>query len=65
MRAAVMLRYFEDMTEPEIAATIGIRLRMVGYHLIRQFISGKRAHANTVHTDPPGAVPGAPAAARS
>src|SRR5690242_2945689 len=26
MRAAVMLRYFEDMTEPEIAATLGISL---------------------------------------
>src|SRR5690349_23939529 len=26
MRTAVMLRYFEDMTEPEIAATLGISL---------------------------------------
>jgi DNA-directed RNA polymerase specialized sigma24 family protein len=24
MRAAVMLRYFDDMTEPEIAAALGI-----------------------------------------
>ena len=29
MRAAVMLRYFEDMTEPEIAATLGISLGTV------------------------------------
>jgi len=29
MRAAVMLRYFEDMTEPEIAATPGISLGTV------------------------------------
>ena len=29
MRTAVMLRYFEDMTEPEIAATLGISLGTV------------------------------------
>jgi len=29
MRAAVMLRYFEDMTEQEIAATLGIGLGTV------------------------------------
>jgi RNA polymerase sigma-70 factor (sigma-E family) len=29
MRAAVMLRYFEDMTEPEIAAALGISLGTV------------------------------------
>jgi RNA polymerase sigma-70 factor (sigma-E family) len=29
MRAAVMLRYFEDMTEPEIAAVLGISLGTV------------------------------------
>ncbi|HET9966689.1 MAG TPA: SigE family RNA polymerase sigma factor [Streptosporangiaceae bacterium] len=29
MHAAVMLRYFEDMTEPEIAATLGISLGTV------------------------------------
>src|SRR5580693_8202602 len=29
MRAAVMLRYFEDMTESEIAATLGISLATV------------------------------------
>jgi RNA polymerase sigma-70 factor (sigma-E family) len=29
MRAALMLRYFEDMTEPEIAATLGISLGTV------------------------------------
>src|SRR6266480_742803 len=29
MRTAVMLRYFEDMTEPEIAAALGIRLGTV------------------------------------
>src|SRR5690242_12748541 len=29
MRAAVMLRYFEDMTEPEIAATLDISLGTV------------------------------------
>jgi DNA-directed RNA polymerase specialized sigma24 family protein len=29
MRAAVMPRYFEDMTEPEIAATLGISLGTV------------------------------------
>jgi RNA polymerase sigma-70 factor (sigma-E family) len=29
MRAAVMLRYFEDMTEPEIAVTLGISLGTV------------------------------------
>lgn len=29
MRAAVMLRYFEDMTEPEIASTLGISLGTV------------------------------------
>ena len=29
IRAAVMLRYFEDMTEPEIAATLGISLGTV------------------------------------
>ena len=29
MRAAVMLRYFEDMTEPETAATLGISLGTV------------------------------------
>ena len=29
MRAAVMLRYFEDMTEPEIAATLGVSLGTV------------------------------------
>ena len=29
MRAAVMLRYFEDMTEPEVAATLGISLGTV------------------------------------
>jgi DNA-directed RNA polymerase specialized sigma24 family protein len=26
MRAAVMLRYFEDMTEPEIAALLGVTM---------------------------------------
>ena len=29
MRAAVMLRYFEDMTEPEIAALLGVSLGTV------------------------------------
>ena len=29
MRTAVMLRYFEDMTEPEIAAVLGISLGTV------------------------------------
>ena len=29
MRTTVMLRYFEDMTEPEIAATLGISLGTV------------------------------------
>jgi len=29
MRTAVMLRYFEDMTEPEIAAALGISLGTV------------------------------------
>ncbi len=29
MRAAVMLRYFEDMTEPEMAAALGISLGTV------------------------------------
>jgi RNA polymerase sigma-70 factor (sigma-E family) len=29
MRAAVMLRYFEDMTEPEIAETLGVTLGTV------------------------------------
>jgi RNA polymerase sigma-70 factor (sigma-E family) len=29
MRAAVMLRYFEDMTEPEIAAALGVSLGTV------------------------------------
>ena len=29
MRAAVMLRYFEDMTEPEIAARLGVSLGTV------------------------------------
>ena len=29
MRAAVMLRYFEDMTEPEIAAMLGVSLGTV------------------------------------
>src|SRR5579872_1543668 len=29
MRAAVMLRYFEDMTEPEIAAVLGVSLGTV------------------------------------
>lgn len=29
MRAAVMLRYFEDMTEPEIATTLGVSLGTV------------------------------------
>jgi RNA polymerase sigma-70 factor (sigma-E family) len=29
MRAAVMLRYFEDMTEPEVAAALGISLGTV------------------------------------
>jgi DNA-directed RNA polymerase specialized sigma24 family protein len=29
MRLAVMLRYFEDMTEPEIAARLGISLGTV------------------------------------
>ena len=29
MRAAVMLRYFEDMTEPEIAETLGVSLGTV------------------------------------
>ena len=29
MRAAIMLRYFEDMTEPEIAAALGISLGTV------------------------------------
>jgi RNA polymerase sigma-70 factor (sigma-E family) len=29
MRAAVMLRYFEDMTEPEIARTLGVSLGTV------------------------------------
>ena len=29
MRAAVMLRYFEDMTEPDIATALGISLGTV------------------------------------
>ena len=29
MRAAVMLRYFDDMTEPEIAALLGVSLGTV------------------------------------
>ena len=29
MRAAVMLRYFEDMTEPEIAEALGVSLGTV------------------------------------
>ena len=29
MRAAVMLRYFEDMTEPEIATALGVSLGTV------------------------------------
>jgi len=42
MRAAVMLRYFEDMTEPEIAATLGISLGHREKHGVAR--GGQTAH---------------------